>query len=81
MDGSVVMPHAVVESGAKVYNAIIAEDAVIKSGAVIGAPSAEGETPVITVIGPDCVIEENQIIPAGAVIDCEDLKKEGTDNG
>ena len=81
VDGSVVMPHAVVESGAKVYNAIIAEDGVIKSGAVIGAPAAEGETPVITVIGPDCVIEENQIIPAGAVIDCEDLKKEGTDNG
>ena len=77
---SVVMQHAVVEPGAKVYNAIIGDGAVIKRGAVVGAPTEEGKAPVITVIGPNSVVNENEIVPAGEIIDREDAEKEGAHN-
>lgn len=79
--GSVVMQNAVVEPGAKIYNAIIGEHAVIKRGAVVGAPAEEGKAPVITVVGSYNTVEENEIIPAGEIVDREDEKKEGTNNG
>jgi len=79
--GSVVMQNAVVEPGAKICNAIIGEHAVIKRGAVVGAPAEEGKAPVITVVGSYNTVEENEIIPAGEIVDREDAKKEGTNNG
>ncbi len=81
IDGSVIMQHATVEGGAKVFNAIIGEGAVIGKNAVIGAPAKEGESPVITVVGPGCVVPENATVSAGEIIDREDMKKEGTNNG
>ena len=78
--GSVIMQHAVVEAGAKVYNAIIGEGAVIRKGAVVGAP-AKGDTPTITVVGPGCTVNEKETVPAGEIIDREETKKEGTNNG
>lgn len=80
ISSSVVMQHAVVEAGAKVYNAILGEGAVIKRGAVVGAPCKEGEVPVITVIGSNSVVNENEIVPAGEIIDREITGKEGADH-
>ena len=77
---SVVMQHATVESGAKVYNAIIGEGAVIKRGAVVGEPTREGESPVITVVGPNSTVYENEVVPAGQIIDRDDTGKEGIRN-
>ena len=73
--GSVVMQNSLIESGAKVYNAIVGEGATIRKNAVIGAPAEEGKSPVITVIGPSAVIEEGQTVPAGAIIDGDDTKE------
>ena len=81
VDGSVVMQHATVAAGAKVYNAIIGEGAIIEEGAVIGAPAKDGERPVITVVGPGCTVNKAETVPAGAIVDREDAKKEGTNNG
>ena len=80
-EGSVLMQHATLEAGAKVYNAIIGEGAVIKAGATVGAPAEEGKNPVITVVGPGCTVGENETVPAGEIVDRDDVKKEGTNNG
>lgn len=77
VDSSVVMQHAVVESGAKVYNAIIADGAYIGKGAVVGAPAEEWKSPVITVIGANSVVNENEVIPAGEILDRVEKGKEG----
>lgn len=74
---SVVMQNAVIEAGAKVYNAIIGEGAVVKRGAVVGAPCKEGETSVITVVGPNSTVNENETVSAGDIIDRETAGKEG----
>ena len=81
IDGTVLMQHATVRAGATVYNAIIGEGAVIEEGAVIGAPAEDGKAPVITVVGPGATVPKNQTVPAGAIIDKEDGKKEGANNG
>ncbi len=78
--GSVVMQNSVIESGAKVYNAIIGEGAHLEKNAVVGAPAEPGKAPVITVVGPGAVVGENQTIPAGAIIDGE-TTKEGAIHG
>lgn len=77
---SVIMQNTVVETGAKIYNAIIGDGAVIKKGAVVGAPANEGEAPVITVVGPNCTVNENETVPAGEIIDRTETGKEGTNN-
>ncbi len=81
INGSVVMQNTVVEPGAKIYNAIIGEGAVIQKGAVVGAPAEEGKAPKITVVGPGCTVYENETVPAGDMIDREITKKEGALNG
>jgi ADP-glucose pyrophosphorylase len=81
IDGTVLMQHSTVRAGAKIYNAIIGEGATIEEGAVIGAPAEEGKAPVITVVGPGATVQKNQTVPAGAIIDREDGKKEGTNHG
>ncbi len=81
IQSSVVMQNSVVESGAKIYNAIIGESAIIKKGAVVGAPAEEGKTPQITVVGPGCTVYENEVVPAGDIIDREITKKEGALHG
>ena len=65
------MQNALVEPGAKIYNAIIGDGAVIKAGATVGAPAKEGEAPIITVVGPNCTVGENEVIPAGEIVDRE----------
>ena len=74
------MQHALVEPGAKVYNAIIGDGAVIRSGAVVGAPAEEGKAPVITVVGPNSTVNENETVPAGEIIDRAEAEKEGIRN-
>ena len=59
----------------------IGEGAVIKAGATVGAPAEEGKNPVITVVGPGCTVGENETVPAGEIVDRDDVKKEGTNNG
>ncbi len=81
IQSSVVMQNSVVESGAKIYNAIIGESAIIKKGAVVGAPAEEGKAPQITVVGPGCTVYENEVVPAGDIIDREITKKEGALHG
>ncbi len=81
VQSSVVMQNTVVEPGAKIYNAIIGESAVIKKGAVVGAPAEEGKAPKITVVGPGCTVYENEVVPAGDMIDREITKKEGALHG
>ncbi len=81
IQSSVVMQNAVVEPGAKIYNAIIGEGAVIKKGAMVGAPAEEGKAPKITVVGPGCTVYENEVVPAGDMIDREITKKEGALHG
>lgn len=78
--GSVVMQHAVIESGARVFNSIIGEGAVVKAGAVVGAMNAEGEKPVITVIGPNSTVRENETVPAGEIVDRENEEERGNTN-
>ena len=80
VESSVIMQHAVVEPGAKVYNAIIGDGAVVKRGAVVGAPTEEGKPPVITVIGPNSTVNENEIVPAGEIVDRAEEGKDGVQN-
>ena len=61
---TVVMPRAVIARGAKVQRAIVAEDAVIGPGCLVGEP--EGG---IAVVGPGAVLPAGTEVPAGAQIE------------
>jgi len=63
---SVIMPDVVIENGATVHCAIIAEGCRIKAGAHVGA-EPDGERK-ITVVGKDKEISEGAVIEAGAVV-------------
>ena len=65
---SVLMPGAVVEDGATVEYAIIGEHTVVKSGAHVGAPPDGTDEWGVATCGPDIVIRENTVVPAGAMI-------------
>ena len=64
---SVIMPDVVIENGAVIRSAIIAEGCHIKAGARIGALNADGERR-ISVVGKDKQIAEGAVIAAGAVV-------------
>ena len=65
---SVLMPGAAVGEGAVVEYAIVGERSVIKAGAHVGeAPDGTDAWGVAT-CGPDIVIRENAVVPAGAMV-------------
>ncbi|MEG2456415.1 MAG: hypothetical protein RSB08_01185 [Clostridia bacterium] len=67
---SILMPDAVIESGAVIKHAIIGWGAKIGKGAVIGEKQDKPENGEwkIAVVGPNIVIAEGEVIPAGAMI-------------
>lgn len=69
IENSVVMQHAAIKKGAKVYNAIIAQDVEIGENAVVGEPCDNCTERKITVIGADSKILPGEIIKAGEIID------------
>ena len=64
---SVIMPDVVIENGAVIRSAIIAEGCHVKAGARIGGYT-EGEERRISVIGKDKTIAEGTVIDAGAIV-------------
>ena len=64
---SVIMPDVVIENGAIVRSAIIAEGCHIKAGARVGDYDPEQERR-ITVVGKDKLIAEGSVIAAGAIV-------------
>ena len=64
---SVIMPDVVIENGAVIRSAIIAEGCHIKAGARIG-DYHEGQERKIAVVGKDKTIAEGEVIEAGAVV-------------
>ena len=64
---SVIMPDVVIENGAVIRSAIIAEGCDIKAGARVGALNADGERR-ISVVGKDKQIAEGAVIAAGAIV-------------
>ena len=61
------MPDVVIENGAVLRSAIIAEGCHVKAGARIGGYT-EGEERRISVIGKDKTIAEGTVIDAGAIV-------------
>ena len=64
---SVIMPDVVIENGAVIRSAIIAEGCHVKAGARIGEFAADGERR-ISVVGKDKQIAEGAVIAAGAIV-------------
>ncbi|MBQ6172629.1 MAG: glucose-1-phosphate adenylyltransferase [Clostridia bacterium] len=68
---SIIMQDAVINKGARIVNAIIGDHTVIGENAVIGGEEdADGRK--IAVIGSGAVIEDNEIIAPGEMIDRSD---------
>ncbi len=68
---SIIMQDAVIKKGARIINAIVGDHTVIGENAVIGGEEdAEGRK--ISVIGSGAVIEDNEIIAPGEMIDRSD---------
>ena len=63
---SVIMPNVVVENGAFIRSAIIAEGCHIKAGARIGG-SGTGAARKITVIGKEQTVSEGAVVEAGTI--------------
>ena len=61
------MPDVVIENGASIRNAIIAEGCVIRAGAKIGGDVENGERR-ISVIGKEKEIAEGTVIEPGAIV-------------
>ena len=64
---SVIMPDVVIENGAVIRSAIIAEGCHVKAGARIGELAVDGERR-ISVVGKDKQIAEGTVIAAGAIV-------------
>lgn len=74
VDHSVLLPGVRIEAGAKVRYAIIGEDCVIGRNSKIGeAPPEDGSKDWwgISVVGPNCTIEEGRVIKAKRMLDSE----------
>ncbi len=68
---SIIMQDAIIKKGARIINAIIGDHTVIGENAVIGGEEdADGRK--IAVIGSGAVIEDNEIIAPGEMIDRSD---------
>ena len=64
---SVIMPNVVIENGAIVRSAIVAEGCHIKAGARVGGYTP-GEERKISVIGKDHIVPEGTVIDAGSIV-------------
>ena len=64
---SVIMPDVVIENGASIRNAIIAEGCIIRAGAKIGGDVENGERK-ISVVGKEKEISEGTVIEPGAIV-------------
>ncbi len=76
VNASIVMPGAVIKKGANVQYAIIGEDAVIGENAVIGGKPEDAEDATawgIAVVGPNCVVEDNQVVNPKEMIATEEV--------
>lgn len=73
VDHSVLFPGVKVEKDAVIRHAIIGEGCVIGCGAHIGEEPGTGENDEsgITVLGPDCIIEEGRVIKANRMLDSD----------
>lgn len=73
VDHSVLFPGVKVEKDAVIRHAIIGEGCVIGRGAHIGEEPGTGENDEsgITVLGPDCIIEEGRVIKANRMLDSD----------
>lgn len=72
---SIVMPGAVVEEGARVQYAIVGENASIGKNAVIGERPEDVDDKTtwgIAVVGPNCSIAPDAVIPPLAMVDAEE---------
>ena len=68
------MPGAVIEEGAKVQYAIVAENAVIGKNCVIGKRPEDMENRDdwgVAVVGPDCKLSEGNVVEPKEMIDKE----------
>jgi glucose-1-phosphate adenylyltransferase len=63
---SVIMSSTVIKSGAKVMYSIIDSNTIISNNAVIGEDKSTAKG--ITVIGSELMVQENAIIPSGAMV-------------
>ncbi|MEG1509265.1 MAG: glucose-1-phosphate adenylyltransferase, partial [Clostridia bacterium] len=74
IEGSTIMPGAVIKDNAIVRYSIIGQDAVVEENAVVGNTQREpvkGEWQ-ITVVGPNVTIKKGTIVPVNAMIGEED---------
>ena len=74
---SIVMPGAVIEEGAKVRYAIVAENAVVGKNAVIGMRPEDMEKREdwgVAVVGPDCKIPEGAVVAPKEMIEAEEVQ-------
>ncbi|HBC25961.1 MAG TPA: glucose-1-phosphate adenylyltransferase, partial [Ruminococcaceae bacterium] len=74
---SIIMPGVRVEEGARIQYAIVSEHSVIGKNAVIGARPEEIEDKDkwgVTVIGDNCVIAADTVVPPKAMIDSEEVQ-------
>ena len=75
---SIIMPGSRVEEGAVVQYAIVSENVVIGKGAVVGARPEEMDDKSqwgVAVVGENCVITPDTVVPAKAMIDAEEVAK------
>lgn len=71
VEGSTVMPGAVIQDNAEVRYSIIGPDAIIGSGAKVGATQTRpvnGEWQ-ITVVGPDAIVQPNTVVEVNSMIE------------
>ncbi len=68
---SIIMQDAVIKKGARIINAIVGDHTVIGENAVIGGESTE-EGRKIAVIGGGAVINDNEVVAPGEMIDRSD---------
>lgn len=71
VEGSTVMPGAVIQDNAEVRYSIIGPNAVIGEGAKIGATQTKpinGEWQ-ITVVGPDAIVQPNTVVEVNSMVE------------
>ena len=68
MNYSILMPGAVVESGAVVEYAIIGENTIVRAGARVGASPSGREDWGVATCGPDIVIAADSVVEPGAIL-------------
>jgi len=68
---SIIMQDAVIKKGARIINAIVGDHTVIGENAVIGGEATE-EGRKIAVIGGGAVIDDNEVVAPGEMIDRSD---------